>query len=44
MDSARALFEERLPLYRDIADIEIQVGARSVEEVVADIIHGAGLQ
>ncbi len=44
MESARALFEERLPLYRDIADIEIQVGARAVEEVVADIIHGAGLQ
>jgi shikimate kinase len=38
-DEARALFDERLPLYRDIADYEIQVGGRSIEEVVAEILQ-----
>ena len=36
-DQARALFEERLPLYRGLADHEIQVGGRSIDEVVDDI-------
>jgi shikimate kinase len=44
LDSARALFEDRLPLYRDIADIEIQVAGRPVEDIVADIIQRAGLK
>lgn len=38
-DQARALYDERLPLYRDLADFEIQVGGRSIEEVVGDIIR-----
>ena len=44
MESARALFEERLPFYRDVADIEVQVGGRVVEDIVADIIQHAGLK
>ncbi len=44
MESARALFEERLPLYRDVADIEVQVGGREVEDIVADIIQHVGLK
>ena len=36
-DQARALFDERLPLYRDLADYEIQAGGRSIEEVVEEI-------
>ncbi|MCF8057032.1 MAG: shikimate kinase [Desulfocapsa sp.] len=36
---ARALFDERLPLYRDLADYEIQAGGRSIEEVVGDIVQ-----
>ena len=43
LDSARELFEQRLPLYRDVADIEIQVGGRTIEDVVEDIIECASL-
>lgn len=43
LDSARELFEQRLPLYRDIADIEIKVGGRTIEAVTDDIIKRAGL-
>lgn len=39
LDQARALFDERLPLYRELADYEIQVGGRSIEEVVQDIVQ-----
>ncbi len=36
---AEALFNERLPLYRDIADYEIEVGGRSIDEVVDNILQ-----
>ncbi len=37
LKAARALFEQRLPTYRDLADFEVQVGEKNIEEVVADI-------
>jgi shikimate kinase len=37
LDAARALFEQRLSLYRDIAHIEIKVSGRSITKIVADI-------
>jgi len=37
LDAAKALFEKRLPMYRDIADIEIDVSGKSIEEVVLKI-------
>ena len=36
---ARGLFEERLPLYRGVADYEIQVGGRSIDEAVEEIVQ-----
>ncbi len=38
LDKARALFEQRLPLYRDIADIEVKVTGRSIEDIAEKII------
>ncbi len=44
LGKAEALFNERLPLYRDIADYEIEVGGRSIDEVVDDILqHLSGI-
>ncbi|HIP37793.1 MAG TPA: shikimate kinase [Desulfocapsa sulfexigens] len=38
LSKARALFKQRLPLYRDIADIEIKVKGRSIEDIADEII------
>ncbi len=38
LDKARALFEQRLPLYRGIADIEINVGGRNIDDITDKII------
>lgn len=43
LDGARALYESRLPLYRDLAGIEVEVGGRTVDQVVVDIIMQGGL-
>jgi shikimate kinase len=44
LDKARALLKERLPLYRDIADIEIKIGGRTIEDIADDIIRQAVLK
>ena len=38
LDTARALFDSRLPLYRKVADIEIQVAGRTIDAITEDII------
>lgn len=38
LKKAEALFNERLPLYRGVADFKIQVGGRSIDEVTDEII------
>lgn len=38
LEKAEALFNERLPLYRGVADFEIQVGGRSIDKVTDEII------
>jgi len=35
--AAKELFKKRLPLYREVADIEIKVSGRSVEDISRDI-------
>lgn len=42
--AARSLHESRLPFYRKIADIEIQVHGRTVEQIADSIIKKAGLK
>ena len=37
LDQARALFEERLPMYRRVADFEISVQDRDITDVTAEI-------
>ena len=44
LGTTRALLETRLPLYRDIADIEINVGGRSIDDIADDIIHQLSLK
>ncbi|MEN8200936.1 MAG: shikimate kinase [Thermodesulfobacteriota bacterium] len=39
LDKARGLFNQRLPLYRDVADHEIEVGGRSIDSVVEEIMQ-----
>jgi shikimate kinase len=39
LKKAEALFAERLPLYRGIADVEVQVGGRGIEEVTDEILQ-----
>ncbi len=43
LDKARDLFDSRLPLYRNAADYEVQVGGRNVEEIATEIIDQMGL-
>jgi shikimate kinase len=44
LDAARKLFKQRLPLYRDIADIEIKVKGKSIEKITAEICKKAGIK
>ena len=37
LKAAKKLFEQRLPLYRDISDIEIKVSGRSIEDIADEI-------
>ncbi|RUM48178.1 MAG: shikimate kinase, partial [Desulfocapsa sp.] len=39
----RRLFESRLPLYRNVADFEVQVAGRDIEEIVTDIMKQTAL-
>lgn len=39
MDQARTLFEERLPQYRRVADIEVAVKGREITDIVSEIAH-----
>ncbi|MBU1232801.1 MAG: shikimate kinase [Proteobacteria bacterium] len=38
LKKAETLFKQRLPLYRGVADLEIQVGGRSIDKVTDEII------
>lgn len=40
LKKAKALFNERLPLYKGVADLVIQVGGRSIDEVTDEILEG----
>ncbi len=42
-EAARKLFESRLPLYRELADVEVYVAERSIERVVDEIVERTGL-
>ena len=44
LEKARQLFGSRLPLYRKIADYEVQVGDRDIKEIVKDIMNQANLK
>ncbi|HEB68064.1 MAG TPA: shikimate kinase [Desulfobulbus sp.] len=37
LDQARALFKQRLPLYRKVSDIEISVEGRTIEDVADEL-------
>lgn len=39
LGNARALLQKRLPIYRDIADLEISVTGSGIEEIADDIIR-----
>ena len=39
LKNARALLEKRLPIYRDLADLEISVAESGIEEITDDIIR-----
>jgi shikimate kinase len=42
LNAAEKLFKQRLPLYRKIADIEIKVSGRSIEDIADDICKRIG--
>jgi shikimate kinase len=42
LDSAARLFEQRLPLYRQVADIEVNVEGMSTPAISADILGTLG--
>ncbi len=44
LEKARELFDNRLPLYREVADYEVQVGIRSIKEIVAEIVKQTGMK
>ena len=39
LEKARILFESRLPLYRKVADCEVEVTGRSVEDIVMEVLY-----
>ena len=43
MDRARALYDQRLPQYRQVADLEVSLEGRSLDQVTAEIIEKLGL-
>lgn len=43
LDKARELYHQRLPLYRDRADVEIDVRGKTPEQVAAEITRAVGL-
>lgn len=40
LKKAEALFNERLPLYKGVADMVVKVGGRSIEDVTDEILEG----
>lgn len=42
LGAARKLYEKRLPQYRDLADIEVDVTGRLIEDVAEEIIDKLG--
>ena len=44
LNAARVLFEERLPLYRNVADIEIKVSGKSIKKIATTICKKAGIK
>ncbi len=44
LNAAKALFEERLPLYREVADIEITISGKSIEKIAKTICKKAGIK
>ena len=38
LDAARRLYDKRLPLYRDLADLEIYMAQRPIERAVEEIV------
>ncbi len=43
LKKARRLYDERLPLYREVADVRIDVTGRSAAQVASEIIDRVGL-
>ncbi len=44
MEQAKRLFETRLPLYREVADYEINIEFRDVDDIVDEIVDSLQLQ
>lgn len=43
-DRAKLLYDQRLPRYREVADQEIYVGDKSVEQTAAEIVEKLGIR